>query len=89
MDRDLNYIIHHKLNGYGASIHLNSIRDAVANENGRYLPIFSKLENQTYWLSKISEHYREDMELFGYSYVVKGRDVYATCKQYDSSNICI
>ena len=89
ISRDLNFIIHHKLKGDGTTVHLNAIRDTVDNEIGRYLPMFSKLENQTYWISKISEHYREDMELFGYSYFIDGSDVYATCKQYDSSHICI
>ena len=68
---------------------LNAMRETLDNQYGRYLPLFSKIDNQTYWISKMSKHYKEDLELFGYSYFVNGADVYATCKQYDSSHICI
>ena len=84
IETDLNFIIRHKLMGDGTTVHLNIMRDTVDNKNGRYLPLFSKLENQTYWISKISELYREDMKLFGYSYFANGKDLYATCKHYDS-----
>ena len=73
----------------GDAVQLNAMRETVDNQHGRYLPLFSQIENQTYWILQMSKTYREDMELFGYSYFVNERDVYATCKQYDSSHFCI
>ena len=89
LTRDLDYVIQYKLNGHGGTPHLNAARKTVDNTHGRLLPLFSKLERQEYWISKMSEKYREDLEMFGYSYYVNERVVYATCKQYDSSHECI
>ena len=89
MDRDLDFIIHHKLMAQGPLVQLNTQRKTMDNQYGRYLPLFSKLKKQAHWISTISKKYREDIELFGYSYFVNGTDVYATCKQYDRLHICI
>ena len=68
---------------------LNAARKTVDDQHGRFLPLFSKMEKQAYWIFKLSDKYKEDLELFGYSYYINDGAVYATCKQYDSSHHCI
>ena len=95
MDRDLKIVRTQLLSGHGTLLKKNSLSPNTTLQSryspgGWYLPLFSQLPNQSMWIDKLYEHYKDDFEAFGYSYKVHGNgDVYATCLEFDSEGYCI
>ena len=87
---DLAYIIQNKLSNRSSTRQLNSHRtDQDRVGPGRKLPLFSKLEKPEKWIQKLYTNYGEDMDMFGYSYKISDGQVFATCKHYTQTGICI
>ena len=95
MDRDLEIARTELLSGYGTLVKKNSHRPETVlqsryNSGGWKLHLFSQLPNQSMWIDRLYEYYKDDFEAFGYSYKVNADgDVYATCLEFDSEGYCI
>ena len=89
LDRDLAYIMEHKLSIDGQVLHLNTFRKTKSSNKEIHLPLFSQISNKQYWLNKMAEFYKEDFLLFGYSYQVRNGQVYGVCKQHDNLGDCL
>ena len=90
----MNEVINSKLSGIGVGMDLNRMggsRKQDGDHKGALLPLFSNLGHvQSYWINKIAEAYKEDMNLFGYDYLVEDNgQVYAFCKAYDNQGMCM
>ena len=87
---DLRYIIAKKLSGKGKVMYLNSSRGQQnSTSQERYLPLFSQLTNPESWIHKLMVQYGDDMDAFGYSYVIRDGRVYATCTTHVFDGVCV
>ena len=87
------YITQEKLSGYGGPLQLrydntDLQKQKMTTDGDIDLPLFNMLKDPEKKIEELMSWYRLDMNLFGYSYKMKGGKVVGLCESYEKYKFC-